>query len=143
MVWRRGAAIAVAGILAAAGLAAWAVAGLSGSSSGRGSAAAGPAKPGAFTSVQEKRLEQGITAPGIAAEAAVVAPQVRAQFVSRGRALLPAGSRLSIDAKSFHATRTDTATADATVSGPDAGRWQLLLIRQGGQWLLLDSRKLS
>ena len=72
----------------------------------------------------------------------MVAPQVRAQFVSRGRTLLPAGSRLRIDAKSFRATRAGTATADAVISGPDAGRWQLLLIRQGGQWLLLDSRKL-
>jgi len=27
-------------------------------------------------------------------------------------------------------------------SGPDPGRWQFVLVREGGQWLLMDSRRL-
>jgi hypothetical protein len=92
---------------------------------------------------QRARLEQGITAPTVTAQAGIVAPEVRGQFQQLGKLLLPPGSRLSIAAATFRAVSGQLATATATVTGPDPGTWQLVLIREGGQWLLLGTRRLS
>jgi hypothetical protein len=98
--------------------------------------------PGKLTSAQRTRLEQGISAPAVGSEAAVVAAEVRAQFISADRSMLPASSHVRISTATFRATSAGTATVDVVVSGPAPGRWQLLLIREGGQWLLIGTRKL-
>jgi hypothetical protein len=72
-----------------------------------------------------------------------MAPQVRAAFMQKARPLLPAGSRLVISKSSFRQVTTQTATVDAAVTGPMPGRWQLLLVRQDSQWLLIGTRRLS
>jgi len=93
-------------------------------------------------SAQLARLERGLTAPEIAAQATVVAAEIRAQFIARGRPLLPAGSRVDIQPATFDARSTQTATVDASVSDPKPARWQLLLIKEGGNWLLIGTRGL-
>jgi hypothetical protein len=88
------------------------------------------------------RLEHGITAPTITAQASVLATEVRSQFEQQGKPLLPAGSHVSINDATFHALSPQLAAVDASVSGPGPGRWQFVLVREAGQWLLLGTRKL-
>lgn len=128
-------AVVIIGVLAAGGLAVAVIAGLGGFSP----SSAG----GGLSSSQQERLESGIANPAVAAEAAILALDLRAQFMKRDQPLLPPGSHLSINAASFHATSADTATVDAVVSGPAPGHWQLMLIRESGSWLLIGTRKLS
>jgi hypothetical protein len=78
----------------------------------------------------------------VAGQASVVALEVRSQFESARKPLLPAGSRLVIDAVTFRGLPPQFATVDATVSGPVPGRWELYLVYEAGQWQLLDTRKL-
>jgi hypothetical protein len=130
--------IAAACLLVAAGV----VAALLTTTGGHKSASQGNVPAAKFNSAQQVRLERGLTAPGIAAQSTVVAAEIRAQFVGRGRPLLPADSRVRIEPATFDATSAKTATVDAAVTGPDSGRWQLLLVSEGGNWLLLGTRKL-
>lgn len=95
-----------------------------------------------FPAAQQDRLEQGIDAPTVTAQAGIVAAEIRGQFEKLGKPLLPPGSRLSIDAATFHAASAQFATVNAAVTGPQPGSWQLVLIREDGQWLLLGTRKL-
>ena len=127
----------IVGVLVLAGLGAGLAFGLRGSTTSPAAASAG------LSSSQRVRLEKGITAPTIAAQAGVVAGEVRKQFEGRGKGLLPPGSRLSIQPTTFHALSSQLATVDAAVTGPSASRWQLVLVREAGQWQLLGSRKLS
>lgn len=118
---------------------------VTGCSSGSSSGTERPAVvnvPGKLTVQQVRVLAQGITAPTVTSEAAIIATDVRAQFIKNGRILLPAGSSLRIDAASFRQTNAETATVTAIVSGPAAGRWQLMLVRESGQWLLIGTRRL-
>jgi hypothetical protein len=96
----------------------------------------------AFSAAQQARLQRGLTAQGIPAQASVVAGEVRAQFISRGRPLLPTGSRVRIQPVTFDSRSAKTATVDAVVTGLQAGHWQLLLIKESGNWLLIGTREL-
>ena len=129
--------VAVVGVLVLTGLGIGLAIGLGGAPSGTVVTAA------ALPTPQQVRLERGITASTVAAQANVVAMEVRNQFEQLGKPLLPAGSRLLIDGASFHTLSAQLATVDATVSGPSPGRWRLVLVREAGQWLLLGTRKLS
>ncbi len=80
------------------------------------------------------RLEHGITAPTITAQASVLATEVRSQFEQQGKPLLPAGSHVSINDATFHPLSPQLAAVDASVSGPSHGRWQFVLVREAGQW---------
>jgi hypothetical protein len=91
---------------------------------------------------QQMRLERDLTAPAITTQATAVAAEIRSQFVASGRSLLPAGSHISIRPATFHATSPGTATVRATISGPQPGSWQLLLIKEGPNWLLIGTRRL-
>lgn len=91
---------------------------------------------------QQERLQKGITARTVAAQASVVAIEVRGRFKQLGKPLLPVGSRLSISDTTFRAFSARLATVNATVTGSSPGRWKLVLVREGGQWLLLGTRKL-
>lgn len=132
---------AIVGVLALAGLGIGLAVGLSGPSSSHTTTTAAAATQ--LTKPQQARLEQGITAPTVTAEASVVATQVRGQFEQQGKPLLSAGSHLSISDATFHAFSAQLATVNATVTGSSPGRWQLVLVREAGQWLLLGTRKLS
>jgi hypothetical protein len=129
-------AAAIVGTLALTGLGVALAVGLSRVPAGTVAATA------AFPAPQQIHLEQGITASTVTKQASVVAMEVRSQFERRGELLLPAGSRVSIDGATFHSLSAQLATVDATVRGPRLGRWQLVLIREAGQWLLLGTRKL-
>lgn len=96
-----------------------------------------------LSSAQVTRLERGLMAPGIAGQARVLAAEVRAQFIARGQRLLPARSQVKIQPTSFDVRSAQTATVDASVSGPASGRWQLLLIKEAGNWLLIGTRRLG
>lgn len=96
-----------------------------------------------FTGPQQQRLEEGLTARTVAAQASVVAVEVRHAFEARGKPLLPAGSHVSISQATFHELSAQLATVDATVSGPHPGHWQLVLVREAGRWLLVGTRKLA
>jgi hypothetical protein len=101
------------------------------------------AETAAFPLSEQTHLEQTIAASTVTKQASVIAMEVRSQFEQRGELLLPAGSRVSIDGATFHSSSARLATVDATVRGPRPGRWQLVLIRETGQWLLLGTKKLS
>jgi len=96
-----------------------------------------------FAGPQQQRLEKGITAPTVTSQASVVAVEVRHAFEARGKPLLPAGSHVSINQTTFHELSAQLATVDAVVSGPAPGRWQFVLVRESGQWLLVGTRKLA
>jgi hypothetical protein len=130
--------VAIVGALALAGLGVGLAVGLGGSSSSTTAVAAAQ-----LTRPQQLRLEQGITAPTVVAEARVLATEARRQFEQQGKPLLPAGSRVSINDATFHALSAQLADVDASVSGPSPGRWQFVLVHENGQWLLLGTRKLS
>jgi len=134
--------VAVVGVLVLAGVGIGLAVGLSGPSPSHAAAAAAAAAV-QLTKPQQARLEQGITAPAVTAEASVVAVEVRSQFEQRGRPLLPAGSHVSVDDATFHALSAQLADVDASVTGPSPGRWQLVLVRENGQWLLFGTKKLS
>lgn len=128
----------VAGVLVAAGVAVAVLA----IPSGHESRAQGNAAVVKFGSSQVSRLERAFTAHAIGSQAAVVAPQIRGQFLRRGQSLLPAGSHVRIDAATFRLTRTGFAAVNAVITGPEAGRWQLILIGSRGNWLLIGTRRL-
>jgi hypothetical protein len=129
---------AIVGGLALAGLGSGLAIGLSGSSSSTTTGAAAQLTP-----PQQVRLENGITAPTITGQASVLAAEVRGQFEQQGKPLLPAGSHVTINDATFHALSPQLAAVDASVTGPTPGRWQFVLVREAGQWLLLGTRKLS
>jgi hypothetical protein len=66
---------------------------------------------------QQVRLERGLTAPAIPAQATVVAGEIRSQFLANGRSLLPEGSRVRIQPATFYATSPMTATVRASITG--------------------------
>ena len=86
---------------------------------------------------------KGIAAPTVTSQATVVAVEVRHAFETRGKLLLPAGSHVSINQATFRELSGQLATVDAVVSGPAPGHWQLVLVRESGQWLLVGTRRLS
>jgi hypothetical protein len=132
--------IAIVGFLALAGVGIGLAVGLSKPSpSSTTTTAAAPQ----LTQPQQVRLEQGITASTIAAQAGILAPEVRSPFEQRGKPLLPSGSHVSINDATFHALSAQLAYVDAAVTGPNPGRWQLVLVRESGQWFLFGARKLS
>jgi hypothetical protein len=83
-----------------------------------------------LTKAEQARLERGITAPTIAAEASVLAIEVRSQFEQAGKLLLPVGSQVAINDATFQAVSAQMATVDATEKGPNPGHWQLLGTRK-------------
>jgi hypothetical protein len=97
---------------------------------------------GALGTAQQARLERTVTSANMSVQATAVAPGIRAAFISRGVRLLPAGSHMRISPASFRITSAITAVVNATVTGPQPGHWRLLLVHQGGQWLLLGTRRL-
>jgi hypothetical protein len=129
--------VGIVGVLALVGLGVGLAIGLSRSMASPGSVSTG------LSAVQKERLEKGIIAPTIASQASVVASDVRGQFVSRGKPLLPPRSHLSIKDATFHALSAQVATVDAAVTGPKPGHWQLVLVRESGKWLLIGTRRLS
>lgn len=119
--------------------------GLVACSSNSPSGAGGPAVTlvtGKLTARQAGRLDREISAPTVAGEAVVVANAVRAEFIRKGRTLLPAGARIRIEPATFRETNAGTATVTSVLTGPDSGRWLLLLVREQGQWLLIGTRRL-
>jgi hypothetical protein len=139
---------AIIGVLALTGLGIGLAVGVASRSSVDAGASSAAASSGAavvaapFSAAQRDRLEQGVTAPNVAVQARVVAAEVRSQFEKLGKPLLPPGSRLSINAATFRAVSAQFATVTATVTGPQPGTWQLVLVQEGGQWLVLGTRRL-
>lgn len=131
--------VVIVGVLALAGVGIGLAAGLSRPSPSHAAAATAMQ----LTKLEQARLEQGMTAPTIAAEASVLAIEVRSQFEEAGKLLLPAGSRMAINGATFHAVSARVATVDARETGPHPDHWQLMLVREAGHWQLLGTRKLS
>jgi hypothetical protein len=131
--------IAAAGLLLASGLTAV----LLTAHGNLKSASHGNPSSAEFSSAQLTRLERGLDAQGLAAQAIVLADSIRSQVVSRGRPFLPSGSRVHIEAATFEVRSPETATVDAMVTGPMPGKWLLLLVRQGGNWQLIGTRNMS
>ena len=129
---RRAVVIAVAGVLAAA-----VVAGLILAVMGAKNEPLAVLTPG-----QAAHLERGLSAPEVSEQAAVVAAELRPQLADGGVPLLPPGSRVRVSDRTFHATSAGTGVVQAVVSGPKRGRWQLLLTKENGQWLLIGTREM-
>jgi len=105
------------------------------------STASGPA--GTLPPAQQSRLEHGLSDPSVAGQSAVVAAEIRTNLMNRAQPVLPAGSAVRLDLATFTVTEPDAAVVDATVSGPEPGRWQLSLVQEGGQWLVIGTRRLG
>jgi hypothetical protein len=131
--------LVVVGVLALAGVGIGLEVGLSRPSPSRATAATAMQ----LTKLEQARLEQDMTAPTIAAEASVLAIEVRSQFEQAGKLLVPVGSHIAINDATFHAVSARMATVDATETGPHPGHWQLMLVHEAGHWQLLGTRKLS
>jgi hypothetical protein len=87
-------------------------------------------------------LEAGLASIDPAVEAKALTAALRTKSNLAAEPLLPAGSRVTIDAGK--ATRYgDVARVPATVTGPRPGRFMLLLIRAGGSWLLYGTEQLG
>jgi len=128
---RRAVVIAVAGVLAAV------VAGLIVAVTGVKNEPLAVLTPG-----QAAHLARGLSAPAMSEQAAVVAAELRPQLADGGGPLLPPGSRVRVSDRTFHATSAGTGVVQAVVSGPKPGRWQLLLTKENGQWLLIGTREM-
>lgn len=131
--------VVVVGVLALAGVGIGLEVGLSRPSPSHATAAAATQ----LNKLEQVRLQQGITASTIAAEASVLAIEVRSQFEQAGKLLLPAGSHIAINDATFHAVSARMATVNATETGPHRGYWQLMMVHEAGHWQLLGTRKLS
>ena len=107
------------------------------------SAAKASASASSFNAAQQTRLERGLTAPSLRKQASVVAAEIRTQFLAKGQPLLSAGSRLRVQPATFKVTSPWTATVQATVTGPRPGHWLLLVIKEGANWLLIGTRRLT
>jgi hypothetical protein len=130
--------IAAGVLVLIAGLAVGLITAFSGSnSSQRGSTSAIE-----FNTAQQIRLERGLTESEIGSQATIVAPEIRSQFMGRGQLLLPAGSQVRIEPATFQVTPSGIATVNAVITGSEPGRWQLLLVRDDGNWALIGTRRL-
>ena len=144
MKWHWKLTVPIVGVVVLAGAGIGLAVGLRGSSQSQATAAPTITVAAAqFTKSQQVRLEQGITAPTVTAEASILAIEVRSQFEQQGKPLLPAGSHVSILDATFHAFSAQLATVNATVTGSSSGHWTFVLVRETGQWLLVGTRKLS
>jgi hypothetical protein len=70
---------------------------------------------------------------------AVLAPQVASQYAKAPKTLWPAGSVITIDRTRMRRLGPDLATVPATVTGPEPGTWQFLLVKTNGRWLVLST----
>lgn len=93
------------------------------------------ASPGRLPAAQQLKLQDALVDGNHADVAAVLAPGVRDAYLKKPFAMLPAGSRVTVDGADLRVTGS-AATVPATVTGPRAGRWLLELVKVGGQWLL-------
>jgi len=109
-----------------------------------GSAPVASGSPASFTVPQEDVavLETGLASSDPAVEARTLAAALRPKSNLAAEPLLPAGSRVTIDAGK--ATRYgDVGRVPATVTGPRPGHFMLLLSREGGSWLLYGTEQLG
>lgn len=91
--------------------------------------------------VPEERLEElqvALSSPDVAVQAAALDPLVRETLQESGRPLLPAGSSVTIDEGSSAITG-ETATVLASVRGPQAGKFTLLLALEDGVWRVFSA----
>ena len=88
------------------------------------------------------RLEAGLASEDLVALTAVLAPALAQAYGGTGGASLPAGSSVQLDAALFEPDG-DEASVPMEVSGPEPGRWLLLLVREpGGPWLTVGTSAL-
>ena len=82
-----------------------------------------------------QQLEAALSSPDPAVQAAAVDPAIFARLQAAGQALLPTGSTLKIDTDSSHIIG-QTASVNASVTGPQSGDFTLLLALESGVWVV-------
>ncbi|ODU03101.1 MAG: hypothetical protein ABS81_15425 [Pseudonocardia sp. SCN 72-86] len=106
-----------------------------------GTATAAGGTPTVLAPADVARLENALTTADSAVAGDALAPPVREAYLRQPFPLLPAGSDARIDAGSMVAI-DDLATVGVDVgTGAAAGRWQLVLARIDGQWLVVGARR--
>ncbi|MCA1674273.1 MAG: hypothetical protein LC799_19480 [Actinobacteria bacterium] len=99
---------------------------------------AGPA----LSKPEADALSAAVTSADPAARATALAAEVAREPSAAGKPLLPEGSTLAIDASTFQVNPNGLAAVEASVSGPAAGRWRLILVKESGAWKLLATEPL-
>jgi hypothetical protein len=89
---------------------------------------------------QVRALETALVSNRLAAVESVLATAVRSPYSAKPWAMLPPGSRLSVDGSHLVVTGS-LASLPATVTGPKPGKWLLLLVREQGVWRVYGTRK--
>ena len=90
-------------------------------------------------------LDRALASQSTATVATVLASSVRAGYLAHPAPLLPAGSTIIIDEKSVHLLTDGSglATATATVTGPQPGRYEIDLVDENGSWRVFSTRRLT
>lgn len=102
--------------------------------------------PSATPTVPDRAVPTRAQAEKLAASLGDTDPLVRASAVSpalppeaTADPLVPAGETLRIDAATAEPVGDDLATVTAEIEGSNPTTWTLLLVREDGEWRVLDS----
>lgn len=93
-----------------------------------------------LSSANTKQLEGGLVSDDRASVESVLPLALRDAYAAKPWQMLPKGSSLVID-RSKLVVAGDLASVPATVTGPEPGRWLLLLIRDGDHWAAYGTHK--
>jgi hypothetical protein len=87
------------------------------------------------------KLEAALNSTTLSGQLTALAPSLRELASEQRVRLLPPGSRVALLPETFARTSADAARVEATVS--DGQRFRLLLVREGGEWLLVATEPMS
>lgn len=104
------------------------------------SASSGPATGPTLTSPNTVALERGLSSTQPRDVLPALAPALRARYATHPFPILPAGSTVHLEQSGMR-TDGNLATTPATVTGPEPGRWLVLLVRDGARWVAYGTRK--
>lgn len=106
------------------------------------STTAGSSNADALTDADQTRIETGVTSQDPAARSKVLSDVLAGKPEIANQPFLRAGSVLSLQRSTFRTLRGGSASVEGAVSGPEPGRWLILLARESGEWRVAGARRL-
>ena len=97
--------------------------------------------PTALPTADVQALEERLSAVRSGDVAPALALSVRQAYLSSGGSLLPGGSHVAIVPGTEHFVSPALGSVEADVTGPEPGRYILLLVSEGGQWHVYGTRR--
>lgn len=85
------------------------------------------------------RIEAALPSQDIQQIGESLSPDVRASFLSTNTALLPAESQVTLDTANAVGIAGVSARVPITVTGPQQGNYEALLVFDSGRWLVLGT----